>query len=205
MKNEVDYQEEYERYADADAKEAELHQRLHGEYDGQYHDYPQQPAGGINAHINGYAYVGNRVVSTDASFVFKLLGGIFMGIGALIIIIGLIVTGIMQDRYDACTETTTAIVVENRLKDDTYAPVFAYTAEGRDYERISSYSTNPPKYRTGDEVELHYEPGDPENFYVDKSINLVRAVLYGIGGFFFVFGFVFFIIGIKAKKEQQRL
>ena len=206
MKNGVDYQEEYERFADADAREAELHQRLHGDYDGQYHNYPdQQPTGGINDHIMGYAYVGNRVVSTDASFVFKLLGGIFMGIGVLILIIGLIVTTIMQSRYDACTETTTAIVIKNEIRDDTYAPVFAYAAEGRDYERVSSYSTNPPKYRTGDEVELHYEPGDPENFYVDKSINLVRAVLYGIGGFFFLFGLVFLIIGIKAKRDKQRL
>ena len=205
MKNEVDYQEEYERYAEADAREAELHQQLHAEYDGAPHIYPNQPSGGINNHIYGYAYVGNRVVSNDASLVFKIIGGIFMGIGVLILLIGFIVTYFMEQSYDSCTETTTAVVTRNIINDDTYTPVFAYTVDGKEYERKSSYSTNPPEYEVGDEVELHYEPGDPGNFYVDKATNLVRGILYGIGGFFFLFGFVFLIIGIKAKRERQAL
>ncbi|MBO6140593.1 MAG: DUF3592 domain-containing protein [Ruminococcus sp.] len=204
MKNEVDYQEEYERYAQADAREQELHQQLHQEYDGQPHEYQDgQRMTFSNVSAAGYSY---HMVSSkpgDVAFVFKLLGGIFMGIGALIIAVGVIVTYFMQQNYDKCTETTTAIVTKNIINDDTYTPVFSYTVDGKEYERKSSYSTNPPKHEVGDKVELHYEPGDPTNFYVDKAINLVRAVLYGIGGFFFVFGLVFLVIGINAKRKRQ--
>ena len=156
-----------------------------------------------NVSAAGYSY---HMVSSkpgDVAFVFKLLGGIFMGIGALVIAVGVIVTYFMQQNYDKCTETTTAIVTKNIINDDTYTPVFSYTADGKEYERKSSYSTNPPKHEVGDKVELHYEPGDPTNFYVDKAINLVRAVLYGIGGFFFVFGLVFLVLGINAKRKRQ--
>ena len=156
-------------------------------------------------NVNGYMYSGKRQTTNDAALVFKIVGGIFVGIGVLILVIGVIVTHFMQQSYDACSETTTAVVIDNIRHDDTYAPVFAYTVDGKDYEEKSSYSTYPAKYDIGDKVELHYEPSKPSNFYVDKSINLVRGILFGLGGFFVVFGTVFVIIGIKAKVTNQRL
>ncbi len=171
-------------------------------------DEPQQfaqPQYQQNFTARGQVYAGRSKTTNDAALVFKIVGGVFMGIGALIIAIGFIVTYFMQQNYDKCTETVTAVVVKNIKKEDTYTPVFAYTVDGKDYEQKSSYSTNPPKYDIGDEVELHYEPGKPTNFYVDKAITLVRIVLYSIGGFFFVFGFVFVIVGIKAKIKGERL
>ena len=168
--------------------------------------YPQpqvyQTPGGVSvrASINGRP--ANN--SADASFVFKLLGGIFMGIGIILALVCILVTNTMKDKYDRCTETTTGIVIKNVINDDgAYAPIFRYEVDGQEYEDKSSFSTKPAKYDVGEEVEVHYNPDKPKEYYVDKALIIVQVILYAIGGFFFVFGLIFLIVGINIKRKRQ--
>ena len=162
--------------------------------------YPQQGNFNVHASINGRPANNSK----EASFVFKLLGGIFMLLGIIMVVVCLIVSHFMTEKYDRCTETTTGVVIRNVMNDDgAYAPVFRYTVDDKEYEDKSTISTKPAKYDVGDEVEVHYNPDKPKEYYVDKALIIVQIVLYAIGGFFFVFGLVFFIVGINIKRKGQ--
>ena len=187
MKNEVNYQEEYERFADADAKEAELHQRLHGEYDGVYH---RDMAGGV------YTRQGT---GSDARFAFRIIGIVFISVSIIIGIVYFFVIRAMNAKYDRCTESTTAVVIDNVINDDTYTPVFLYEVDGQTYKMRSSYSTNPPKYKLNEKVTLNYNPDDPEEFYVDKASGLVTFVLIFISSIFLLIGLVFAVLAVKVN------
>lgn len=171
-----------------------------GYQQGSQQGYQQQGNFNIQASINGRPVTN----SNDASLVFKILGCVFMGIGVLLIAICLLVSHFLNEKYDRCTETTTGIVINNVSNGEgAYAPVFKYEVDGKEYEDKSSLSTDPPKYEVGDEIEVHYNPDKPEEYYVDKVLIVVQIVLYAIGGFFFIFGLVFFVVGINVKRKGQ--
>lgn len=196
MKNEVDYQAEYERFAQADAREAELHQRLHGEYDGQYHESAPQ-----SFSISGSGISYRRPVS-DATLVFRIIAIVFLCVGLLIGGVYFVVIHFMNEKYDRCTAETTATVFDNIINENTYTPVFLYEVDGQSYKMKSSYSTNPPKYRINEKVTLYYNPDKPEEFYVDKASTLVTYILVGLASLFTLMGIVFGIVSVNAKDKK---
>lgn len=52
---------------------------------------------------------------------------------------------------------------------DSYFPCFEFTIEGKVYniQSRSTYSNHNPKYQTGDNVKIHYNPDDPQDAEID--------------------------------------
>lgn len=92
-----------------------------------------------------------------------------------------------------CTETVTAVVVDEiithsdrkdgngyRTVSDYHSPVFSYNYNGREYTVKSNEGSDPPRYNIGDSTELMIDPSDPEYFYDPSShVALVLGVIFG--------------------------
>lgn len=91
---------------------------------------------------------------------FVLLFGIAMlGIGSTV---GYSIWDLEENGLSASGKV---IGLEANDSDDgvTYAPIVRYeTQEGRTVKFTSNYSSNPPSYKKGDEVDVLYNPQDPE-------------------------------------------
>ena len=96
-----------------------------------------------------------------------------------------------------CTESVTATVTENiksehierynnrKLKRTiyTYAPVYSYAYNGREYSVESSNSTKPAKYDVGDTAVIMVNPDNPAEIYEPEFKKLeVTSIIYIIVG-----------------------
>lgn len=110
-------------------------------------------------------------------------------------------------------ETTQGTVIEmipKRSKDSTtYSPVVSFTTKaGQEITYTSSTSSNPPSYDVGENVEIFYDPANPNDAEINGFFSLWLGVI--ILGFI---GIVFFLIGslgvlfryLKKKKVQNLL
>ena len=110
--------------------------------------------------------------------------------------IGLITLSIGGDD-ELCTESVTATVTENiksehierynnrKLKRTiyTYAPVYSYAYNGREYSVESSNSTKPAKYDVGDTAVIMVNPDNPAEIYEPEFKKLeVTSIIYIIVG-----------------------
>ena len=57
------------------------------------------------------------------------------------------------------------------------------TDKGETLSVTSAVSTNPPKYKVGDIVNVKYAPNKPQKFYIDgdNTINIVKIVFLCVG------------------------
>ena len=86
----------------------------------------------------------------------------------------------------------------------SYAPVYQFrTINGQTITVQDSLSSNPPQFQVGQEIDILYNPEDPQKSYINKWMNLyfLPALLGGMGllfggvGIFIVFGQVFEKLG----------
>ena len=99
----------------------------------------------------------------------------------VILILVTIVTllgGIWFFKHDAklkkeCTYKTTAVVSDIKKSsssdDDTYAPVYTYEYEGKEYTVSSNVYSSKLKMHEGDTVEFYLKPSDPKTYYCPKE------------------------------------
>ncbi|KAB7788490.1 DUF3592 domain-containing protein [Bifidobacterium cebidarum] len=105
--------------------------------------------------------------------------GFFSLVGAILLVPTLLsLISEVQLRRD-CTEPTDGIVTQLILNpadesdddsSDTWTPVFRYIVNGQSYEKRSSISTSPPRYKVGQAITILYDPADP-NRYIAKGDN----------------------------------
>lgn len=111
-----------------------------------------------------------------------------------------------------CTEQVTAEVVkmtEHRSKSTgrhrghstTYAPVFKYEYDGKEYSYISTVATNPPEFSVGERVTIWVDPNSPNKiYYKPGGTSVMLSVLFRIIGGALSIGGVVLLIKRKAKK-----
>ena len=93
-------------------------------------------------------------------------------IGIILISIGIIFFVLVSSQKDnkmkRCTETTTAMAVNVDVDYDDdgaeYEVTVRFDANGEDKEYTATTST---EYREGDKFTAHYNPENPDEFYVD--------------------------------------
>lgn len=84
------------------------------------------------------------------------------------------------------------IGVGNGAYNDTYnttsfSPLFEYTVDGVKYVRKASTGSSSPKYGIGEEVEIHYNASNPNEFYDGKgNASMIMGMIFTILGILFI-------------------
>jgi len=141
---------------------------------------------------------------------FSIFNYVFSIIGACLLA-GAIYLYIDKQAFLEKAETAQGTVIEmipKRSKDSTtYSPVVSFTTKsGQQITYTSSTSSNPPSYDVGENVQIFYDPANPNDAEINGFFSLWLGVI--ILGFI---GIVFFLIGslgvlfryLKNKKAQN--
>lgn len=109
-------------------------------------------------------------------------------------------------------EVTQGIVVElirsRSKKSATYRPVVEFTTKsGKKIEFVSSMGSNPPSYNEGENVEVIYDPINPNKADIKSfgTLYLGPLILSFIGIFFFLFGFLTILFDLLKQKKSRDL
>ena len=144
----------------------------------------------------------------------RLMGVIFAVVGVLAMIIGSTTYFKNVEAEKLCTATTAATVVDYKktvtktskkkknshhrttTTHTTYSPIYEFTVDGKTYkDSDSNAASSTQQYAIGTQLELHYEPGNPDNNYLLPTQKVVLYASLGGGGFFFLIG----LIGLAGK------
>lgn len=142
----------------------------------------------------------------------NLMAAIFLILAIVLFAIMGIVLFSMHRSYERCTATTEAIVIQNvsrssssKKSSGTYAPVFAYVVDGHKYTKQSHMYENPARHKVGEVVELHYNPDDPEEYYVDKQDWFIITLFGVLGGVFALIGTICLAAKRKVTRRMQSM
>ena len=113
------------------------------------------------------------------------------------VIIGIVLLCINKWKKTVCTETADGIVIDNKLLDDTFAPIVEYSVNNVRYEKQGPTASSPPEFEVGQKVTVYYRPKDPNTFYIfeEKGGNALALIVIFLGLFvsalFAAFRFLF--------------
>ena len=136
----------------------------------------------------------------DKFLLITIFLSVFCGIGVIFLMVAWIIASVMADRKKNCTAkavgTVTDLVRSTNYHDRNshargFHPVVQYTTDkGETLSVTSAVSTNPPKYKVGDIVNVKYDPNKPQKFYIDgdNTINIVKIVFLCVGPGLIVLG-----------------
>lgn len=69
----------------------------------------------------------------------------------------------------------------------SFYPLFEYNVDGVKYVRKSSTGSSSPKYGIGEEVEIHYNASNPNEFYDGKgNTSMIVGIIFTIFGLLFI-------------------
>lgn len=135
---------------------------------------------------------------------------ILVGLVIIIIGIGIIIANVLKKKR--CTGVTSATIVDisrernydrgQRYGDSGFSvgsrsnislfPIYEYQIDGVTYTQKSNQSVR--MAFVGQNVELHYNPNNPQDIYTNKNIMPII-----MGGIFVIFGIVFTLINVFAE------
>ena len=135
---------------------------------------------------------------------------ILVGLVIIIIGIGIIISNVLKKKR--CTGVTSATIVDisrernydrgQRYGDSGFSvgsrsnislfPIYEYQIDGITYTQKSNQSVR--MAFVGQNVELHYNPNNPQDIYTNKNIMPII-----MGGIFVIFGIVFTLINVFAE------
>jgi hypothetical protein len=120
------------------------------------------------------------------------------GVGGLLIVIGLFIWMRTRSFLSTAQQAKGTVVRMDRSSGSdgvSYAPVFQFrTITGQTVEVAEKLYSNPPQFQTGQDVDILYDPQDPQRARVNKGFNLyfVPILLGGLGFIFLCLGIVIF-------------
>jgi len=122
-------------------------------------------------------------MSEDATFSF-----VSAGIGFLFVIVAVIIyirTRTFINNAQEVKGTVVEMVYRTSSKGSgSYAPVYKFrTIDGQTIVVQDSLSSNPPQFQVGQEIDVLYNPENPQKSYINKWMNLyfLPALLGGMG------------------------
>ncbi len=145
----------------------------------------------------------------------SLAGGIVLIVlGAAFFFLGMSLLKAYGDK-GSCTEQVSARVVKmiehksggtsvkHNKTSTTYAPVFEYEYEGKQYTYTSTVASNPPEFTKGQLVMIRVDPNAPNNIYFEPSGSsvLMSVVLRIVGGAAAVGGVAMLIVSIVKSRK----
>ena len=125
-----------------------------------------------------------------------VLSALFLAIGIIFAIVPIIMIMARKKRAQKCDRSTTAEVVEYvRYHGDshyTYAPVYAYWANGTEYRTVSKNAFTGRRFSLRDKLTIFYNNENPKMIYVEKEQFIIKFVIT----IFFVISIAMLFVGI---------
>jgi hypothetical protein len=90
----------------------------------------------------------------------------------------------------------------------TYAPVFRFNVPGWHLATVVSHtSSNPPTFKVGEVVTVHYEQGHPEDAVIDSfgQLWLGDVVFGGVGAVLTGIALLILLYGRRGKRREPAL
>lgn len=135
----------------------------------------------------------------------ELMSVVFFGL--LFAAIGVLMAVAHSQKKKRCIDPVMAVVIENKRRSKrgsnghrtvSYAPVFQYYYNGMTMTETSSTSSNPPKFRVGEEAELLINPNKPSEFIAVKDNTAAFiSVLFALIGIVITIAGIFMML--KAR------
>jgi len=122
-------------------------------------------------------------MSTDLTLgiVFSLAGGLLALIGMFLFVRTRVFIGKAQE----VKATVTQMVYSHSSEGGGgYSPVYQFrTLDGQTIVIQDSLASNPPRFQVGQQIEVLYDPGNPQNARINRwmSLYFVPVLLGGIG------------------------
>ena len=139
-------------------------------------------------------------------------GGIFGSIGLLFAAIGLWFDAQSRDLMENGLRTAGTVVGFDRSTDSdgdtTFMPQVTFTdRNGQNHWFASSVGSNPAEFERGDEVEVIYDPAQPDRAIIDSFTqrSLLPMVFSGLGLVFAAIGFTMVGRSLWRRKVIARL
>lgn len=175
--------------------------------------YNEQPP--YNQYNNIENHAGQR---KGSKLILLIIPAIFAFVGLCFLAFGIVMTIIPKNQEKKCTEEVTAVVVDmdeikstHRTKKrhyttTTYAPVYRYEYNGKEYTKKSNVSSSNPKFTEGDKVKIMLDPNDPTKFYVpdDNTMSILSTIFLSIGGVFVLVSIIVTVLILKKKKNNMQ-
>lgn len=131
----------------------------------------------------------------------KLIGAIFVFVGGIFFIIGIVMCMNAYQKRANWTKTE-AVISEIVYRRDSEAVMIQYDVNGEMREqRLNGYSSSMIE---GKPIHLWYNPENPAEIHTDE-LDLLHWMFIGMGGLFLVIGSCFFVIPIIKRKQQKEL
>ncbi len=135
----------------------------------------------------------------------NLIWIIFLSVGAIFFIIGLVIFGNIsnyENKVDTIGTITKISSHESANDDIDYEVYVSYTIEGKEYEsKLNSYASN---FYEGKEIKIYYDKDNPNEIGM-KSLDLIFLIFPLIGLIFLIIGAIGILVKINKRKLEKSL
>ncbi|WP_142688374.1 DUF3592 domain-containing protein [Chitinophaga polysaccharea] len=140
----------------------------------------------------------------------SLVFNIFLGVGIVTLIITLVILYNVKKFNDSAVKTSGTVVdliAKRGSKSTTYSPVVTFNDNaGVKHRYISDVSSSPAGYNIGDNVEICYNPNDPDDAKIAGWRQYFGAFI--TGAFALIFGLIglgYHIVRKVGRSRQEQL
>lgn len=145
-------------------------------------------------------YAGQLELADPTAIIGLAAGGIFLLVGLLFLVIGLVLRSSKQKKAKRCTAIAQGTVVDivahaNRSSAPTFSPLYAYEVGGLQYFHSPSVSSTIINYAIGEPVTVYYNPHDPHECRLEKDTasKALTLIFICLGGGLAVLGAILMI------------
>ena len=123
----------------------------------------------------------------------------FIPVGVILIVFGVILSGMRTDKYEQTIGTITSVTEELEDGQKQYDVGVAYTVDGKRYE--TTFENLQGDYAEGAQLDVYYDPENPESTSNSKMSPLFPLALIGLGVLALVFGVLKTVGNVKKSRE----
>jgi len=141
------------------------------------------------------------MIKSDPEKTVDFIWIMFVCIGGIFLIIGLIVVGNIFN-YENTSETTAIITEISSHGSKDHEVYVSYAVGGREYEsRLNRYSSD---FYEGKKIDIYYDRDDPQKIGM-KSLDLLFLMFPGFGLVFLIIGGTGIAVRVCRKKTEKKL
>lgn len=150
----------------------------------------------------------------NTKMILIFVGGaiLFWLIGVLFFVIQVHMKKSLEETKEICTDFTYATVIEmektyeTEFDDYYYYPTYEYFVDDVRYEIETGNGSNRRMFDEGEEVELYYNPDNPEEVYIPGEQQEIELIIFNVIGVVCIIG-GFIVLGVmfgvvRSKREE---